>query len=144
MRPSTPDRKKSGTNTIVMMAVALRMGARISRAASRMTANVLRRRCSGRRLFSRSRRCVFSTKMIASSTRAPMAIAMPPRVIVLMVPPKARSVMTARASDNGIASTEIAVVRTFHRKRKRMATTRSAPSRNDVTTLFTASAMKSA
>ena len=34
MRPSTPDKKKSGTNTTVMIAVALTIGPRISRAAS--------------------------------------------------------------------------------------------------------------
>ena len=144
MRPSTPVRKKSGTKTIVMMTVALRIGSRISRAASRMTAAGEWRQRSGRRRFSRRRRCAFSTKMIASSTSAPIAIAIPPSVIVLMVPPSARSVITASASERGMASTEIAVVRAFHRKRKRMATTSRAPSRSAVTTLSTASEMKSA
>ena len=67
------------------------------------------RSASGLARFSRSRRTTFSTSMIASSTSAPMAIAMPPSVIVLMFAPNARSARTAAASDSGIAVSVIAL-----------------------------------
>ena len=54
-----------------------------------MTSSAGRRSASGRAAFSRSRRKTFSTSMIASSTSAPIAIARPPSVIVLMVTPSA-------------------------------------------------------
>ena len=54
--------------------------------------------------------------MIASSTSAPMAIAMPPSVIVLIVAPNARSTRIAAASDSGIAVSVMAAARRFARK----------------------------
>ena len=53
--------------------------------------------------------------MIASSTSAPMAMAMPPSVIVLIVAPNARSTSTAAASDSGIAVSVIAAARRLAR-----------------------------
>ena len=67
------------------MTVAKTIDVRISSVASRTTSALGRRSASGFAAFSRSRRTTFSTSMIASSTSAPMAIAMPPSVIVLMV-----------------------------------------------------------
>ena len=82
--------------------------------------------------------------MIASSTRAPIAIAMPPSVMVFTVPPRTRIAMIANASERGIATTEISVVRTFHRNSSRMAITKKAPSRKAWITFSTASEIKSA
>ncbi len=73
-----------------------------------------------------------------------MAIAIPPSVMVLMVIPSAFSANTATTSESGIASTDMKVVRPLQRKRKRMMTTRSAPSRSASITLSTAVRMKSA
>gem|GEM_PF-6409079 len=129
---------------MVMISVALRIGSLISLAAPRIRGSVARRSPGGRRRLSRSRRWTFSTKMIASSTRAPIAMAIPPSVMVFTVPPRARIVMTASASDRGMATTEISVVRTFHRKSSRMAITKNAPSRSAMMTFSTASEMKSA
>ena len=82
--------------------------------------------------------------MIASSTRAPMAIAIPPSVIVLIVAPKARSTRMAAASDSGIAVNVIAAARRFARNSSTMTITRMPPSRSALTTLSTATSMKSA
>ena len=49
--------------------------------------------------------------MMASSTSAPTAIAMPPSVMVLMVAPNAFRASTAATSDSGIASSVIALAR---------------------------------
>ena len=73
-----------------------------------------------------------------------MAIAIPPRVIVLMVMPRLFITSRATASDSGMATTEMIVVRKFQRKKNRMMMTRRAPSRRAAMTLWTASEMKSA
>ncbi len=82
--------------------------------------------------------------MIASSTSAPIAMAMPPSVIVLIVMPSSFMAKIATTSDSGIARMEIAVVRKFQRKRNRMMTTKIAPSRSASITLSIATVMKSA
>ena len=81
--------------------------------------------------------------MIASSTSAPMAIAMPPSVIVLMEMPSPFMPKIATTSERGMATMEIAVARRFHRNRNRMTTTTMAPSRRACTTLRMATVMKS-
>ena len=73
-----------------------------------------------------------------------MAMAMPPRVIVLMVAPADLSTSTAAASDNGIASSVIAAARVLARNTRTITTTRTPPSRSAESTLATATSMKSA
>ena len=88
MRPSMPERKKSGTKLTTMMSVELRIGMRTSREALKTTSMTGRRCAVGSCRF--SRRCfqTFSTSTMASSTSEPMAMAMPPRLIVLSVSPR--------------------------------------------------------
>ena len=78
---------------------------------------------------------MLSTAMIASSTRAPMAMVRPPRVMVLTVAPKAEMAKTPATSERGIARAEIKVARKFPMKRNRMMITRTAPSRMATETL---------
>jgi hypothetical protein len=86
IRPSTPLKRKIGTKTIKMINVAYTMEVRISTDASKTTWS--EGLGAGRSRFSRSRRKMFSTSMMASSTTAPMAMARPPRVMELMPMPK--------------------------------------------------------
>ena len=81
--------------------------------------------------------------MIASSTSAPMAIARPPSVIVLIVASKPRSTRTAAASESGIAVSVIVAARTFARNSSTTSTTSIPPSSRAVVTLLTATWMKS-
>jgi len=87
MRPSMPLRKNSGTKLTIMMSVEFRMGMRTSREALNTTSRTRNRSLSGNMRF--SRRCfhTFSTSTMASSTNEPMAMAIPPKLIVLMVSP---------------------------------------------------------
>ena len=82
----------------------------------------------GFRIFSRNRLKTFSTSMIASSTNAPMAIAIPPKLIVLMVYPSILRTMMDTNSEMGMASNEITVVRQFIKKMNSTITTKKAPS----------------
>ena len=61
--------------------------------------------------FSRSRRTMFSTSMIASSTTSPSAITRPASTIVLSVPPRQCSTSAAASSDSGIAVRLMSAVR---------------------------------
>ena len=143
-RPSTPDRPKMGRNTRTMMIVAKTIDLRISSVASRTTSRFGRWSPSGLAAFSRSRRTTFSTSMIASSTRAPIAMAIPPSVMVLIVAPNARRTRIAAASDSGMADKVMAAARTFARNSSTITMTSRPPSRRAVTTLSTATSMKSA
>src|SRR5215470_2166414 len=96
-RPSTPARPKIGRKTRTMMIVAKTIDVRISSVASRTISALGRCSSASFARFSRRRLTTFSTSMIASSTSAPMAMAMPPSVIVLIVAPKARSTRIAAA-----------------------------------------------
>jgi len=87
IRPSIPLRKNSGTKLTTMISVELRIGIRTSFEALNTTSSVLRRSASAFRRFSRSRLYTFSTSTMASSTSEPMAMAIPPRLIVLIVSP---------------------------------------------------------
>ena len=87
---------------------------------------------------------MFSTSTTASSTSSPMAMASPPSVITLIDRPKARKASAATASDSGMASSEISVVRADSRKANRMTATITAPSRSASPTLPTEARMKSA
>ena len=65
---------------------------------------------------------------MASSTKDPMAMASPPKLIVLMVNPKACKVRIATSNDKGNATSDIMVVRTFIKKKKSTIITKIAPS----------------
>jgi len=127
-----------------MITVAKTIDDRTSSVASRTM--VAAGSCSGAGFarFSRNRLTTFSTSMMASSTSAPMAIARPPSVMVLMPMPNARIVNTAAASDNGIAVSVIAAARALARNSRTTRMTRIPPSRRARTTLSIATSMKSA
>ena len=67
---------------------------------------------------------------MASSTSEPMAMASPPKLIVLIVRPSPWRVRMATSKDRGRATSEIIVVRTFIKKKKSTTTTKIAPSNN--------------
>ncbi len=139
-----PERKNSGTNTSMMISVANTIEPCISRVASCTTCSV-RVSVNGVSVWAwRSRRTMFSTTMMASSTSAPRAIASPPRVMVLMVAPSALSTRMALMMDSGRASRVMAVERSDSRKAKTMMTTSTAPSRKAASRLSMALLMKSA
>jgi hypothetical protein len=71
---------------------------------------------------------MFSTAMIASSTSAPIAIAMPPRVMVLMLLPSACRTRTAVSSESGSATSVIRLARALKRKATTTSPTIAAPS----------------
>ena len=76
--------------------------------------------CSeGKCRFSRNRLNTFSTSTMASSTSEPIAMAIPPRLIVFMVSPINLRVSTDITNDKGMVTSEISVVLTFIRKMKR-------------------------
>ena len=128
IRPSIPVRKKSGMKLTTMMKVELRIGRRTSREALKTTWKMDWRSDSGSFRF--WRRCLntFSTSTMASSTSEPMAIAIPPILIVLIVNPINFNVNIDTSSDNGIVTSEISVVRTFIRKKNSTIMTNRAPS----------------
>ena len=77
-----------------------------------------------------------------SSTREPIAIAIPPRLMVLMVSPRnlmARRVITI---ESGIETSEIRVVLQFIRNMNRTRTTKIPPSTRDFLTLLIDPSMK--
>ncbi len=92
---------------------------------------------------------MFSTSTIASSTSSPIATAIPPSVITLidsstpLTSPTSLKTTTVRASESGIALSEMNVVRTFSRNRNRMTSTSSAPTTSASPTLYTPRSMKS-
>lgn len=131
MRPSMPSRKKSGTKATIVMIVAWTTDVRISFDASKTMLSVGSRWSLGRAKFSRSLLNTFSTSMIASSTSDPIAMAMPPRLIVLIVSPIHFNARIDTSSESGSATSEMTVVRKFIRKTSRTITTKTAPSNSD-------------
>ncbi|MNX72516.1 hypothetical protein D3C86_1038720 [compost metagenome] len=87
---------------------------------------------------------MFSTSTMASSTSSPMAIASPPRVMVLTEIPKAFMNRKVTTNERGMAVRVMKVVRKFNRKRKSTISTRIAPSRRASSTLATDASMKCA
>ena len=79
-----------------------------------------------------------------SSTRSPMATAIPPSVIVLIEIPNQRKISTVSRIEIGMAVSELMLVRKFHMKMNSTTTTQIAPSRMASTTFSTAASMKSA
>ena len=94
--------------------------------------------------FSPSRRRMFSTSTTESSTSSPRPMAMPPRVMVLMVRPIRRNTMALTSSEIGIASSEMAVGRTLARKMISTTATIITASRSRAPTLPIASLIISA
>ena len=135
IRPSIPERKNSGTKLATMISVEFKMGIRTSFEASKTTDITVLRSASGLFLFSRSRLNTFSTSTIASSTSEPMAIAIPPKLIVLIVSPIHLRASIEVTNASGIVTNDITVVRTFIKKIKSTITTKIPPSYNDFCTL---------
>ena len=80
------------------------------------------------RLSVDSRRRMFSTSTMASSTSSPMATASPPSVIVFIDKPNQWNTSPVIKMESGMAVSVMKVVRKFIRKRNRMMTTRIPPS----------------
>ena len=86
-------------------------------------------RCSfGFLIFSLKRLNTFSTSITASSTKAPIAMAIPPKLIVFMVYPNTFKMITVTNNDIGIARSEIMVVLQFIRNMNNTIITKNAPS----------------
>ena len=144
IRPSIPERKKRGRNDTIMMNVAFRMEVRISEEAWKTTSKALFCSLAGSKRFCLNRLYTFSTSMMASSTKEPTAMAIPPKLIVLIFSPKSLRAMTVANSDIGMANSEIRVVRKLPRNRNRTMTTRMLPSSRARSTLLIEVWMKSA
>ena len=128
--PSIPERKNKGRNATMMMNVALIMECLISNEASKMTFSLLTCFSNGFLAFSFSRLNTFSTSIMASSTKSPIAIAIPPKLMVLIVNPNHFKVRMATINEIGIATSEITVARQFIKNKKRMMITKAVPSNN--------------
>ena len=80
--------------------------------------------------------------MMASSTSDPIAMAIPPRLMVFSEKPSALSVIIDTRSEIGIASSEMTVVRKLPRKTIRITITSTPPSINARSMLFTELSIK--
>ena len=83
--PSRSPRKKRGTNVMIIISVAFHIDDLTSVEALYTMLNGGSLLSGGRTIFFLSSLYMFSTSIIASSTSEPIAIAMPPRLIVLIV-----------------------------------------------------------
>ncbi len=144
IRPSIPDRKNSGKNATIIIRVAIKIDALISFEASKTIVNEDSLSSAGFFLFCRSLLYTFSTSIMASSTSEPIAIAIPPRLMVLIVIPRNLRTRTAPRSDKGMASSEMTVVLKLPRKTSRMIVTNTAPSISARWTFLTDLSIKSA
>ena len=133
--PSIPLRKNNGTNDATIIKVEFRIGILTSREASYTTLIILFCWLIGNCRFSLSRLKIFSTSTMASSTSEPMAMAIPPSDIVLIVRPRMRSVKIENRIESGMVTNEMTVVRTFIRNRNNTITTKMAPSKRALFTL---------
>jgi len=126
--PSIPDKKNKGKNATMIIKVALITELLISKDPSKIT--VILSFCSafGLSAFSLSRLKTFSTSIMASSTKSPMAMAIPPKLIVLIVKPSHFKVIIATINEIGIASIEIKVALQFIRNKNRIMMTKAVPS----------------
>ena len=109
-RPSVPSRVKTGRKARVMTSSEKKMGRPTSCSAETTTAL----RVPGRPACSQasSRLWTFSTTMIAASTMAPMAMAMPPSDMMLAPSPIQRIGMKASNTATGSMRTGTSVLRT--------------------------------
>ena len=130
----------TGMKTSTTITVPKTIELRISTLAWKTTT----RGCFGVSLcrLSFSRRKMFSTSTIASSTNSPMATASPPKVIVLIERPSALNTNPVVTIERGIAVSVMKVVRKFSRNKNSITTTSRPPSRSASTTLATARSMK--
>ena len=103
---------------------------------------MLSRSSSGISRFCRNRLNTFSTSTIESSTSEPMAMAIPPRLIVLMVSPIQRMARSDATIESGMETSEITVVRQFIRNMNSTMITKIAPSIKDCFTLSNELSMK--
>ncbi len=90
----------------------------------------------------RSRRTMFSTPMIASSTTTPSATASPPSVMVLIVHPSASTAMTVESKASGMDAKVTATLRKSRRNMKSTRVISSAPIRTSSRTPRSAFSMK--
>src|SRR3990170_184046 len=110
--PVRPVRKKIGSSASASMSDAYTTAPRTSSDASKTTlAVVAMERSSLDRRCRRSRRTMFSTSTIASSTTAPKAITNPASTIVLIVVPRQARTSPAATSDSGIVTALIKALR---------------------------------
>ncbi len=103
---------------------------------------MLSRSPSGFSRFCRNRLNTFSTSTIESSTSEPMAMAIPPRLIVLIVSPIQRMARSDATIESGMETSEITVVRQFIRNMNSTMITKIAPSIKDCFTLSNELSMK--
>ena len=127
--PSIPVRKNSGIKLAIIIREELNIGILTSFDALNTTFKTGRRSASGSNRFSLRRLYTFSTSTMASSTSDPIAIAIPPRLIVLIVIPSRFNISTVIIIDNGSVTMEIIVVRAFIKKKNSTIITISAPSK---------------
>ena len=114
-----------GTNTSITISEAKTTAERTSSEAASTTANAGLGSTASR--FSRSRRAIFSTSMIASSTTSPSAMTRPAIIITLIVAPDQSSIRPAPSSDSGIATRLIVACRQSRVKRNSTAATSAQP-----------------
>ena len=107
--PATPPRKKIGRNTSITISDANTTADRTSSEADSTTSKLERGLPASR--LSLSRRAMFSTSMIASSTTSPSAMTSPAITIVLMVAPLHSNTSPAPSSDSGMATRLIVACR---------------------------------
>src|SRR6201987_3184829 len=103
-----PDKPKIGTNTIQIQSVETSAGNAIWAAPSRIASRV--------GFFSPMWRWTFSIVTVASSTSRPTASANPPRLMMLMVWPRALRMAMEVKMDNGIEIAMITVLRQSPKK----------------------------
>src|SRR6266480_507547 len=115
---ATPDRKNMGMKTIQMQSVETRAGTAICCAPSRMAWTVS--------LPMARLRLMFSISTVASSTRIPTESASPPKVMILMVWPRALRQRMLTRMDKGIEMAMISVLLQFPRNSRIMMAVRQA------------------
>ena len=120
-RPSVPSSVNTGRNATVIT----RSEKKIGRPTSTSAAVTTSWRGVGRPADSQSssRLCTFSTTMIAASTMAPMAMAIPPRL--MMLAPRRRAAIGTKASSTAMGNIKMgtSVERTCSRKTRMTSAT---------------------
>src|ERR1700730_1753602 len=117
---ATPDSKNIGANTMQMESVDTNAGVAIWDALSSTTVSISLSGSASRLRF------MFSTSTVASSTRMPTARASPPRVMILMVSPKALSTMMELKIARGMEVAMMSVLLQLPRKARIMKAVRHA------------------
>src|ERR1700719_1800271 len=107
---AVPERKKIGTKTMQIQRVETKAGTAIWAAPLRMHSSIVPP--------SAILRWIFSISTVASSTRIPTAKANPPRVIILIVSPRALSATIEQRMESGIETQIIKVLRQLLKNRR--------------------------